>query len=129
MFVGFSWQSSDENKFQQTFGMGQRAMHSFLDLKDVAFMLGYRAYGLIPLCRKILGVHFEKDTRVMHDSALQPAPGICWVPCQQLVSDKVGRSCQAIPDEARKDVLVDEQFRTGGPYSLLRNRILLLTLH
>lgn len=61
VFVGFSWETNDESKFQQTFRRGRRIMTKFIDLLDVALLLGYRGYGLVALSERVLQLPLTKS--------------------------------------------------------------------
>lgn len=63
-FIAFSWESCDELKMQNTFGVGRDCFARFIDLRDVAEKLGYHGVGLATLTHRVLGVSMLKSRSV-----------------------------------------------------------------
>ncbi|PSC71691.1 Werner Syndrome-like exonuclease [Micractinium conductrix] len=63
-FVGFSWDSADEQKMRATFGWGRDVFARFVDLQQVGESLGYHGLGLGALTRQVLGFQPPKDRKV-----------------------------------------------------------------
>lgn len=60
-FVGFSWDSGDEKKFQSSFGVGKSVFSNFCDLQELAQVLGYgKKSGLAWLTREVVGAELPK---------------------------------------------------------------------
>lgn len=64
--VAFSWDHSDEVKFQQTFRLGKKIMPRFLDLQSICGMLGYQRYGLGSLSEQVMGWRMNKSFKACH---------------------------------------------------------------
>lgn len=61
-FISFSWDSSDEGKMINTYGIGRRSCFArYIDLQTVAESLGYHGYGLSTLTERVLGVEPPKS--------------------------------------------------------------------
>lgn len=70
--VGFSWDSSDEQKMQRSFGVGRALFRRFLDLQAVAAALGYQGLSLKALCGSVLGLALAKSKRVVMSNWAAP---------------------------------------------------------
>lgn len=64
VFLGQGWDGSDEQKLQRSFGIGQSAMHRFVDLQAVSKEVGFQKCGLAFLTEQVLGVHCKKSRKV-----------------------------------------------------------------
>ncbi|KAK2076814.1 hypothetical protein QBZ16_005040 [Prototheca wickerhamii] len=62
--VGYSWDSSDEARMQDSFGCGKDLFPSFFDVQRISEELGYHGLGLAALAGRLLGCPFRKARSV-----------------------------------------------------------------
>ena len=97
-FVSFSWDTSDEEKMQSTFGHGRKMFSDFVDLQEVGSTLGYPGYGLAQMAQLVLGCEFKKDKRVSRSDwqrkSLQPGQ-IRYAALDALVTGHIFRCLRA----------------------------------
>lgn len=63
-YVGFAWDSSDEQKMRATFGTGRAMFARFVDLQQVGESLGYHGFGLGALTHQVLGFQPPKCRKI-----------------------------------------------------------------
>jgi len=62
VFLGFSWDGGDEKKFRSSFGVGKSVFSAFVDLQELAQVLGYgKKCGLAWLTREVVGAELPKS--------------------------------------------------------------------
>jgi hypothetical protein len=62
LFLGFSWDGGDEKKFRSSFGVGRSVFSAFVDLQELAQVLGYgKKCGLAWLTREVVGAELPKS--------------------------------------------------------------------
>lgn len=65
LILGSGWDSSDEEKMLNTFGMGRADLTAnFLDLQELAQEFGYHGISLEAIYQEVLGVNMKKSQQV-----------------------------------------------------------------